>query len=189
MRTFPLVALSVLLHGCGAKMVPTNPITVEATTYDPVAMSQTALTDGAPVDLVRPPQGGFVVFLGAIVRNLGDTTVSLHGELRDPSGTPIAEDSRTVSMQPSNDDPLAFVPDLRSFTNVANVAVCPSSSTVDRFDMPFQIQVDVTEVSPPKRTGSVVVNVVPTCRQTDPTQLALCKCECAANYSLGKCSM
>jgi hypothetical protein len=188
MRTFPLLALSVLLHGCGTKPVPTNPISVEATSYDPVAMSQTALADGGPLDLVRPPQGGFVVFVGAIVRNLGDTTVSLHGELRDPSGMPIAEDSRTVSLQPSADDPLAYVPDLRSFTNVANVAVCPSTTTTDRFDMPFQIAVDVTEVST-KRTGSVVLNVVPTCRQTDPMQLALCKCECAANYSLGKCTM
>jgi hypothetical protein len=169
-------------------MVPTNPIELTATSYDPVAMSQTPLTDGGPLDLLRPPQGGFVVFVGAVVRNLGDTTVTLHASLRDPSGMPIAEDSRTISMQASADDPLAFVPDLRSFTNVANVAVCPSSSTTDRFDMPFQIEVDVTEVST-HRTGMVVVNVVPTCRQTDPMDLALCKCECAANYSLGKCSM
>jgi hypothetical protein len=188
MRSFPVLLLAGVLAGCGGKPAPANPIEVVATSYDPIAMMQTPLVDGAPLDLVRPPQGGFVVFVGAIARNLGDTTVALHGALRDPSGVTIAEDSRTVSMQPSAEDPTALVPDLRSFTNVANVAVCPSSTTSDRFDMPFQIAVDVTEVST-RRTGSAVVNVVPSCRQADPMQLTLCKCECAANYSLGKCSM
>jgi len=168
------------------KPPPGNPIAVVPTSYDPVAMTQSALADGGPLDLVRPPQGGFVLFLGAIARDVGDTTVTLHGALLDPSGSKLAEDTRTVSLVASPDDPTAFVPDLRSFTSVANVAVCPSTTTTDRFNQPFQVEVDVTEVST-RRTGSATVSVVPMCRQSDPTVLKLCQCECAANYSPMKC--
>src|SRR5262249_21626059 len=110
-----------------------------------------------------------------------------HAALQDPSGQVIAEDSRTVSLSPSADDPTAWAPDLRSFTSVANVAVCPSSSATDRFNQPLRIEVDVTEAST-HRTGTTTVGVVPQCRQSDPTQLQLCQCECAANYMLGKCA-
>jgi hypothetical protein len=188
MRTF-LLALSVCA-ACG-KPPPGMPIDVVATNYDPVQSMQVPLTEGGPIDLVRPPQGGFVVFVGVQVRNVADpagVTVALHAALADPSGTPISEDTRTVSLVPAADDATLFVPDLRSFTNVANVAVCPSSSTTDRFNQPFQIEVDVTEAST-RRTGRTTVGVVPTCRQSDPVQLTLCECECAANYFLGKCTM
>jgi hypothetical protein len=185
MRSFLLL---VLAAGCSSPPPPpAGDILVTPTEYDAVAMTQTALADGDPIDLVNPPQGGFVLFVGAIVRNLSQTTVALHAALQDPSGTTLAEDSRTVSFVASPGDPGAFVPDLRSFTGVANVAVCPNASSTDRYNQPFQLEVDVTEAATGRR-GSATVGVTPSCRQTDTVKLTLCYCECSANFMVGKCA-
>jgi hypothetical protein len=189
MMRFLAVALVCAGCGNGSMMMPPPPggaIEVTPTEYDATAMTQTELGDGAPLDLVRPPQGGFVVFVGAEVRNVGESTVLLSSRLIDGAGNVINEDARTIGLKAQSGD--VYVPDLRSYTNVANIAVCPTSptSTVDRFDQPATLEVTVTEPSS-KRMGQVSLAVTPVCRQTDPTELALCKCQCAAAYMLGKC--
>jgi hypothetical protein len=171
--------------GCGAG-APKGAMVVTPAAYDPQAMTESPLSDGAPIDLVRPPQGGYVLFVGALVKNLGETTVVIDGQLSDGSGALVSEDKRTVTMVASPGDPTLFQPDLRSYTGVANIAVCPSTSPTDRDGVPFQLTLEVTEPGS-GRTGTGKITVTPSCRQSDPTQLALCQCECAGNYSLGKC--
>ena len=126
-----------------------------------------------------------MLFVGALVKNLEEKTVVITGSSR----TRAARWSRRTSapyMMASASDPTLFQPDLRSYTGVANIAVCPSTSPTDRYNLPFQLTLEVTEPGS-GRTGTGKITVTPSCRQTDPTELALCQCECAGNYSLGKC--
>ena len=145
------------------------------------------LADGDTLDLIFPPQGGFVIFLGARVRKLNDPTVELRGRLLDPiTGALIAEEGRVVDMQKSASDPTLWEPDLRSYTNVSNVPVCPLSYPGDHFDQPVTVEVRVTE-SVSGRAGVGRRRVTPSCRQSDAAKLQLCRCECAAGFQLGKC--
>ncbi|HEY7956468.1 MAG TPA: hypothetical protein VII38_14290 [Polyangia bacterium] len=188
MRALAPVGVAVLVgfaFGCGAGAPPSEMVVTPAE-YDAQAMTETPLEDGASIDLVRPPQGGFVLFVGALVKNLEEKTVVIDGQLADASGALVSEDKRTVTMMASASDPTLFQPDLRSYTGVANIAVCPSTSPTDRYNLPFQLTLVVTEPGS-GRTGTGKITVTPSCRQTDPTELALCQCECAGNYSLGKC--
>jgi hypothetical protein len=176
-------ALSVLLLGCGT---PNGEISLELRQYDPVALTQAPIGDGK-LDLMLPPQGGFVVFLGAELRNVNEGSVELRGRILD-RGTVIAEDIRNV---PVVDSPAAGdlkVPDLRSYLNVANIAVCPYAGSDDRVDHSFTVDVRVRELSS-GRSGSGSRELVLTCRQSDPRVLALCKCQCEGDFILGKCTV
>lgn len=181
--------LTLALVGCGgAAPSPGEPITVTPAGYDAAAMTLTDLASGGPIDLVFPPQGGFVLFVSGRVHNLGDGNVEMHARMIDPgSQALLAEDKRVVTLQRDAADASSWIPDLRSFQNVPNVTMCPSSSTTDRFDVPLTLELTVTELSS-QRVGTATLSTVPSCRQTDPTQLALCKCECAANWTPTKCA-
>jgi hypothetical protein len=186
---FGLALVVAFWAGCGSTAAPTGAIGVTPAMYQPTTMTLTPVADGDAIDLTKPPQGGFVLFVGARVMGLSSGTVELRGRLIDPStGKVEAEDRRTVEMMRSTDDATVWIPDLRSFINVANVPVCPSTSTVDRVDKPFQLEVQVTERAT-NRVGTAVRQVVPSCRQTDAPTQTLCQCECQANFTIGKCGM
>jgi hypothetical protein len=91
-----------------------------------------------------------------------------------------------VTLQRDPADASSWIPDLRSYQNTANVTMCPSSRSSDLFDVPLTLELTVTELTS-KRSGMATLTTVPSCRQTDSTQLALCKCECAGNWMPGKC--
>jgi hypothetical protein len=184
MRTFLVLAILFAWAGCGGGSM--SALQVSATEYDPTALTQAPIADGASIALVQPPQGGYVVFVGTRVQGSGAATVQLHAQLADTDGTVVAEDVRTVSLMASAEDPNTFVPDLRSYVNVANIAVCPAQTTVDRSGHAFSLELDVTDHSTGS-TGSTTVGVSTVCEQSDPSQLKLCQCVCAAGYYLGKC--
>jgi hypothetical protein len=182
-----LLASALAPGACGSAFPPpSGPITVTPGSYDSVKATLTDLAAGAAIDLIYPPQGGFVVFVGARVRNLTDGVVELRGRLLDATGALTAEDARTVAMRRDASDPFLWLPDLTSYTNVSNIPVCPSQSATDRFNVPFTLEVAVSEPST-GRSASGTVAVTTACRQLDPTQLALCRCECAGGFFLGKC--
>jgi hypothetical protein len=177
---------------CGTHSTPPPPdlgaLDVVPGVYDNTALTLTDLNDGDLISLIRPPQGGFVLFLGARVRGLHDASVELRGRLLDPAtGALLTEEGRTVDLLPSAGDPSLFVPDLRSYTNVSNVPVCPSSLPGDHYGHEVTVEVVVTEKIS-GRAGGAQRRATPSCRQTDPTQLQLCQCECAAGFMLGKCT-
>lgn len=178
----------VVLAGCGSRPAAGTAIGVTPTEYDAKALTQSEIAEGAAVDLIAPPQGGFVLFIGAALREVGEPTVQLRGALLDGSGAVIAEDVRTSSLRPSAADPAVLTPDLRSYMNVSNIGVCPSRTATDRFGQPLTLQVTVTEPSS-GRSGSATRTVVPSCTQGTAADIAFCQCECAANFVLGKCSM
>lgn len=183
----PFLFMAIALAGCSGKAM-SDPIVVTPAEYDAKAMAEIPLADGAPIDLVRPPQGGFVVFVGAQVKNLDEKTVELDGQLRDAAGALVSEDKRTVTMVVDPSDPTISEPDLRSYTGVANIAVCPSTASTDRYNMPMTLSLTVTEPGSGRR-GLATIKVTPSCRQTDATELMQCQCECAAGYTLGKCGV
>ena len=181
-------ALALGLLGCGAASSPGTPLTVTPAGYDAAAMTLTDLVSGGPIDLVFPPQGGFVLFVGARVHGLDDGNVEMRARILDPgSQAVIAENKRVGTLQHDGADANGWIPDLRSFQNVPNVTMCPSTSSSDLFDVPLTLDFTVTELSS-QRTGTATLTVVPSCRQTDARQLALCQCECAAGWTPTKCT-
>jgi hypothetical protein len=165
---------------------PSVPLDIIPATYL-TSMQLVDLSDGDHVSLEFPPQGGHVLFVGARVRNFGKTTATLRVRLRSAVDDHIvAEDSRTIAFAPSSADPTLSIPDLRSYTNVANVAVCPMFGSVNIYDQTYTLEVIVTDVS--GATGSVRRSVIPTCMQPGPRDLSYCKCDCAANYVVGQCA-
>src|SRR5262249_50839558 len=153
---------------------------VTPTAYDNQALTQSELHDGDVLDLVRPPQGGIVSFVGATVRGLGDATVELKGRLLS-GDSEVTQEGRIVDLQRSAIDPDLWIPDLRSFTNVSNIPVCPHGDAQDRMDRSFTLEVSVVEKKSGKR-GVGRRMVIARCRQADAMLLALCRCECAGGY-------
>jgi hypothetical protein len=182
-----LLALGLLGCGAGAPS-PAASITVTPASYDATAMALTDLAPGGPIDLVFPPQGGFVLFVGARVRGLDNGNVEMRAQMIDPtSQAVIAENKRVVTLQRDPADAASWIPDLRSFQNVPNVTMCPSTSATDRFGVPLTLALTVTELSS-SRAGMATLSTVPSCRQSDAKQLALCQCECGANWTPTRCA-
>ena len=181
--------LALGLLGCGAGAPsPGAPLTVTPASYDAAAMTLTDLAPGGPIDLVFPPQGGFVLFVGGRVRGLDNGNVEMRARMIDPgSGAVIAENKRVVTLQRDPADAASWIPDLRSFQNVPNVTMCPSTSATDRFDVTLTLELTVTELSS-GRAGMATLPTVPSCRQSDAKQLALCRCECGANWTPTRCA-
>jgi len=147
------------------------------------------LRTGDAIDLVRPPQGGHVVLLAAQVRNMSTHAATLRVRMRRPeTGFIVAEEKRTVAMVPVPGEHATMQPDLRSRSQVSHVPLCPDYDPVDIAEQPLDVEIEVTALyTDPPRVGSARLLLVPTCRQTTEGELALCHCECEANYTLGKC--
>jgi hypothetical protein len=174
------VATAILLVACG----PSGPLTLEPMQYDAVALHQRAIADS--VTLVRPPQGGFVVFAGWEAHDVAEETVRVAGRIRAlSSGAVLAEDVRVTRLVASGG---TWTPDLASYFNVANIAVCPFDGLDDRGEQRFRLEIQIDE---PRsgRSGVGARDVTLTCAQPDAAMQRLCACECAGNFRLGKCTM
>lgn len=144
--------------------------------------------DADRISLEYPPQGGHVIFVGARVGGLDDEIADLRARLRTPDDDRIiAEEGRVVAFEPTSGTEAIKIPDLRSYSNVANVAVCPPMSGLDHVDRPFVLEVVVTEPSS-GRVGSARRLVTPSCLQADPKARGYCQCECAASFVPGSCT-
>jgi hypothetical protein len=150
------------------------------------SMPMRMLYDGDPVDLWSAPQGGEVVLFGAKVKHMSSEFADLKVRFRRPdTGLIVAEERRSVKMVPVPDEPGVFQPDISSFSQVANVPLCPSIMAEGIVDLPFDVEVFVTALyTQPVETGTCKVRVVARC----PTGGEQCRCECGPNYYLGKCS-
>jgi hypothetical protein len=143
-----------------------------------------------PIDLIRAPQGGHVALLAAQIRNVNTTAAILRVRMRRPdTGFIVAEEKRTVAMVPVPGKAGTLEPDLRSRSQVAHVPLCPDYDAIDVVAQPLDVEIQVTALyTDPPRIGSARLQLVPACRQATPEEHALCRCECEANYALGKCA-
>jgi len=173
------VALLALV-GCGGSNAP---LVVHPAEYDPIAETLTPLDDGAQLHLQIPPQGGVVLFIGATVEGMGAVQAQLYGSLT-LGGVSVGNDRRSSRfVRTAGGD--AVEPSLASSVGMANVPVCPDGALI-AMGMKATLQVTVTEDST-GRSGSASLSVVPICQQSDPTLRQFCACECAADFTPGKC--
>jgi hypothetical protein len=148
------------------------------------------LQDGDTIDLERPLQGGHVTFLAAKVEHTTSVAAMLRVRLRRPdTGFIVSEEKRTVAMVPVPGEIDTMQPDLRSRSQVAQPPLCPDYDAIDIEGQPLDVEFEVTPLYvEPVRTGTARRRLVPRCSATTPSNDALCHCECAASYTLGKCA-
>jgi hypothetical protein len=152
------------------------------------SMPMRMLADGDPVDLWNAPQGGHVILFGAKVRNMTTDVANIKVRFRRPdTGHIVAEEGRSVKMVPVPDEPGMMQPDLRSRSQVANVPLCPDYSALGIVDEAFDVEIFVTALyTQPVQSGTATVKVVARC--STPSDEAFCRCDCGADYVLGKCN-
>lgn len=140
-----------------------------------------AITDGATVALLFPPQGGRVVFVGVRATNLDPCGVKLAGAMRDITSKQVRIDTRTINLEPSDDGwGQSSAGDIASF---ANVPMCPnqwSNTTIDG----TEYEVEVTLTDRDKRQVTKTIRVTPEC--AEPNLFAECTCICKGGYVLGE---
>lgn len=136
--------------------------------------------------LVRPFQGGHVLFIAVWARNVDPCRIVLRGTLRDPeSGALVGEETRPVAYAAIPDGGGWAEPDLTSTGNASNVPACPNYETRTLLGAEFDLAVEVRDTA--DRVAEARRRVRLECRQTDARAADLCRCECAPGYSLGKC--
>ncbi|HMI87675.1 MAG TPA: hypothetical protein VK550_26495 [Polyangiaceae bacterium] len=146
------------------------------------------LGEGDRIDLWPAPQGGHVVLVAAKVKNLVGDTAILRVRVRYPD-TPfiVAEEARSVKMVPVPGEEGTMQPDLRTRTQVAHVPLCPDYDPMDIVDRPLEFAISMTSIgSEDLQSGAISLLLYPTCVPGSADE-AFCKCECRANYVLGKC--
>jgi hypothetical protein len=146
------------------------------------------LAEGDPVDLWNAPQGGHVVLFGAKVKNMTTQVANIKVRFRRPdTGLIVAEEGRSVKMVPVPDEPGTLQPDIRSRSQVANVPLCPSYTSLGIVDQTFDVEVLVTALyTDPVETGTARLKVVAKC--STPSDETFCRCDCGPDYYLGKCN-
>jgi hypothetical protein len=139
-------------------------------------------TEGVSVPLVFPPQGGFVMFVGARVKNLDPATVTVMASLRDDMNSPVL----TLEMRPVQlavgSDGWAMPADPANTFDWANLPSCPlSGATRDVYDQSYVLRVAATDGS--GATAEAKLTIVPTCEAGSNGDN--CRCQCKLGYSLG----
>jgi hypothetical protein len=185
------VLLAAPLAGC--RVCPSGPwgnetsapeVELVARTID--GSAELIESDGALVDLTFPVQGGHVLFLGARVKNLLACRAELFARLEEPgTGDVAAEEKRQVAFTVAAGGGHGMS-DVSDTAELANVPACPNFLDRDVVGATWKLELKVTDEA--GRSASVARDIVPACRQDDPFARALCRCECKAGYSFGRCS-
>lgn len=139
--------------------------------------------EGAEVPILKPPQGGKVVFVGARARNLDGCGVQARGALIDDcTNRPAFVVSQPVNLS-AGADGWGVPRSPADISDWVNLSACPyANATRDVEGEPYQIELTVTDKG--GRTATRRVRVVPVCAEPDLEQE--CKCECDHDYQLGE---
>ena len=145
------------------------------------------------IDIVEPPQGGRVLFVGVRATNLDPCHASLGGQIRDPSdGTILGSQMRSTEFQPIAGRSGWGITsrgagEMNDFSYTSHIAVCPnrSESGHDIQQQPALLEIEVIDMS--GKRGRVSQRVIPRCAEPGTTKHALCECLCQADYSAAKC--
>lgn len=146
-----------------------------------------------PVDIVEPPQGGRVLFIGVRARNLDPCDVKMSGALRDPTDESISGLEarstifRPIAGRPGWGETSAGGDTENGFRYVANIPVCPNMTANNR---DIQQQVGLVEIALTDKRGkrgNLRQPVFPRCAQPDRNKRVTCECLCQAGYTISKC--
>lgn len=145
--------------------------------------------DGAVLDIIEPPQGGQVIFVGARARNVPGCGLLLTGALRDPGTMQVRFDTRTVNLMPDADG--WGTVQLGNLSLYANIPVCSNKwAEQDIFGGDFSLEVKLVD-----KDGNKVEKIVPVSAactsvsqaETPPdATLDGCYCLCKAGYITGE---
>lgn len=138
------------------------------------------LTEGGGIDIIEPPQGGRVLFVGVRATNVDPCGVTFTGALRDPGTTLVRFDTRNFNLVDDGTGHGASVPgDIASY---ANIPVCHNTWTdLDVYGSTFTLEVTLKDKRGRETMKSM--SVVPTC--AEPDKRAQCECICEGGYMLG----
>lgn len=147
------------------------------------------ITDGSVLDIIEPPQGGRVIFVGARARNVPGCGLLLTGALRDPGTQQVRFDTRTVNLKPDADGWGSV--ELGNLSVYANIPVCSNKwAEQDIFGGDFSLEVKLVD-----KDGNEVEKTVPVSAactsvsqaETPPdATLDGCYCLCKAGYITGE---
>jgi hypothetical protein len=169
--------------GGGAAALELTPIM-----YTPIEQPTAFLTDGSPIELVRAPQGGHVLMVGARIKHSDSDTVKMKARVRDAAtGDLINERERTVVLEPVPDDPTTLENNRQTITQMVHVEMCPRPGAYDVYGRAIIVEIEAVELYSDFTEGATSVEVIPTCMATDPYFKGLCECECSADYQPAVC--
>ncbi len=139
------------------------------------------VTQGTTVDLILPPQGGRVVFVGVRATNLDPCAATLTGAMRDPATNQVRFDTRTINLAPTGDGyGVSATAELSSY---ANVPLCHNTwLATDVFGSDFTLEVTLTDRD--GKTVTKTTTVRPEC--SEPEFESECLCICKGGYVLGE---
>jgi len=145
------------------------------------------LSDGDPVAMIAPPQGGRVVFVGVHATNLDACAVQLTGALRDLTTDAVTVDSRTINLVPTGDgygvSGTASTAVSSAIANFSNVPVCPNEwASQNVYGVTYGLEVTVQDHGGRQLTKTI--QVTPQC--AEPSNMAECLCICEKGYVLGE---
>lgn len=148
-----------------------------------VSARSNPIGDGDPIDIITPPQGGRVVFVGVRARNLSACGVQLKGIIRDPETKRTMFDRRTINLKRAPDGWGTSVDsDISTFSNIG---VCPNQwSARDVVDQDYEIEVQLMDKKGRSAAKSVMVR--PACNEQEPELAAECRCICQPMRELGE---
>jgi len=139
------------------------------------------LTEGGPVPMLLPPQGGRIIAVGIRATNLSACGIELTGALRDAATGQIRLDQRTVNLEPSGDGWGQSV--IADMSTLANVPTCPNQwASTDVFGQPFELTLSIADAEGHAATQKI--SLVPFC--AEPESEDECACECQKDYVLGQ---
>lgn len=187
LRRVVAVALATAVGaGCSDDAPTTCPIGDRARPIEIVAVHWPAggavedLADGGAVDLVRPIQGGKVVYVGVRARNVDGCNVQLTAALRDlATQQVIALEQRPVRLVDGGD---GWGRAESTFDHLANVPACPNAAAARDVDGAiWALELRLDEAG--GRTATTTLVVAPRCGLVDEAEE--CRCECDSDYELG----
>jgi hypothetical protein len=164
----------------GDKSLPPEAIAVYT---DGTDLTYHDLPDHFALPVEPPPQGGYVMYVGARVKNMNGCGVVFSGRLLDPQTMQeIGFDGRSSNLVLGAD---GYGYPAANLSNVSNVNACPQVLGKDVQGQPYLLELTVTDKD--GRSVKITKDIVPTCMQSDPRVQQHCICTCSANYAPGKC--
>lgn len=201
----PVLMLAALLGGAGCGDDPQAPACVGAYLGDEAApmelelfyLGEDLLPHELPacgaIDIVEPPQGGRVLFVGVRAKNLDPCDTKMAGALRDPGDDSISGvENRSTQFRPVAGragwgETSAGGDTENGFRYVANIPVCPNMTTNGRDIQQLVGLLEISLTDKRGKKGSLRRSVVPRCAQSDARKRATCECLCEADYTTEKC--
>jgi len=179
LRAAPLLAL--LYAGCSSPAPApcayagdaSAPIEAELFGYAP-DQTFTTIADGGALLITGAPQGGYVLYAGALLQNVSECKVTLAAELLDPgSGAALTNrDQRQGNFGEALDGSVGWAAPDDDYADLPNIPACPDALGRGIVGVPSILQVTVTDEL--GKSGTFTQAVTAVCATGDSS----CRCQC-----------